>query len=310
MTALILVPFMWIGVLLGLLASASWAVANVFVQRASRATGPYRALVWSQVIGGPALAVFAFALDRPTGVVTAATFGWGAAAAVAAVLAYVCLFRGLERGRLSVVVPIMSSWSVISAAISIFVLRHPIRTNQIIGAALAVIGVVVISRFSQREPEPSEGEGPSPSPSSAKDRGAATGSGLFAALGAAVGFGVLIPAIDRLTPVAGQLGSVPLVFLLELILGVPLALAARISLRPPPRRAWPAVAMAGVAETAGFVFIAIGIARAPIAVVSPFAGLSSAFTVMYAWAVLGERPSFAVLTGAVLVCSGVVALAL
>lgn len=301
---------MWIGVLLGLLASASWAIANVFVQRASRATGPYRALVWSQVVGGPALATFAFALDRPTGVVTTETFGWAAAAAVAAVLAYVSLFRGLEHGRLSVVVPIMSSWSVISAAISILILRHPIRLNQIAGATLAVFGVVVIARFSQREPARSQAPRPSSTPARSNEDHGPAKSGLLAALGAALGFGVLIPAIDRLTPVAGQLGSVPLVFLLELVLGVPLALATGISLRPPPRPAWPAVAIAGVAETAGFVFIAIGIARAPIAVVSPFAGLSSAFTVIYAWAVLGERPSFAVLTGAVLVCSGVVALAL
>jgi drug/metabolite transporter (DMT)-like permease len=41
-------PRMWFGILMGLLASASWAAANVFVQRASRELGPFRALVWAR----------------------------------------------------------------------------------------------------------------------------------------------------------------------------------------------------------------------------------------------------------------------
>jgi drug/metabolite transporter (DMT)-like permease len=44
--------------------------------------------------------------------------------------------------------------------------------------------------------------------------------------------------------------------------------------------------------------------------VSPFAGLSSAFTVLYAWVALGERPPRPLLAGAALVCAGVVMLSL
>jgi drug/metabolite transporter (DMT)-like permease len=80
--------------------------------------------------------------------------------------------------------------------------------------------------------------------------------------------------------------------------------------RPPSWRAWPRVLAAGAVETIGFVWISLGIARAPVAVVSPFAGLSSAFTVLYAWLVVGERPVRPVLVGAALVCVGVVLLSL
>jgi drug/metabolite transporter (DMT)-like permease len=45
-------------------------------------------------------------------------------------------------------------------------------------------------------------------------------------------------------------------------------------------------------------------------VVSPLAGLASAFTVLYAWIVLRERPARPVLLGAALACAGVVTLAL
>ena len=133
---------------------------------------------------------------------------------------------------------------------------------------------------------------------------------MLAAVGAAVGFGVLIPAIDRLAPVAGRLGAIPIVFFLDLVLGIPLALGVRVDLRPPPRAAWGAVAAAGLFETVGFVWISLGGAHAPVAIVSPLAGLASAFTVLFAWLVLRERPPRLVLAGAAVACAGVVILAL
>ena len=70
------------------------------------------------------------------------------------------------------------------------------------------------------------------------------------------------------------------------------------------------VALSGVFETAGFVCIALTVGRAPLAVVSPLASLTSAFTVLYAWVVLRDRPSPGALAGVAIVCAGVIALAL
>ena len=50
--------------------------------------------------------------------------------------------------------------------------------------------------------------------------------------------------------------------------------------------------------------------RAPLAIVSPLASLASTLTVLYAWAILRERPAAGVLIGAALVSVGVVVLAL
>ncbi len=290
---------MLFGVLMGLAASASWAAANVFVQRSSRAIGAFRALVWAQIVGGVALAPVALVLDQRLGAVDDGILAWSAVAGVSAVLAYACLFFSMERGRLSVVVPVMSSWSVVAAGLSIGFLGEAVRRTHLVGAGLVVAGVLIVSRFSQTGAAAPDRAGDN------RERGA-----LLAAVGAAVGFGVLIPAIDRLAPVAGRLGAIPLVFLLDLVLGVPLALFARIDLRPPPRAAWPAVAAAGLFETVGFVWIALGVARAPVAVVAPLAGLASAFTVLFAWLVLRERPSALVAAGAAIACAGVLTLAL
>ena len=290
------------GILMGLLASASWAFANVFIQRASRALGAFRALVWALASGGLALLPVALALDqRSVSLGSAGLIGWLIVAPLAAVLAYTSMFFAVERGRLSVVVPIMSSWSVIAAVISLMILGETVRRTQLAGTGAVVVGVLVIARFAQRE---AGADGAAPR----------TSGGHLSAVGmsalTALGFGVLVPAIDRLSPALGRLGAVSFVLLVDLVLWLPVAAAGRLDVRPPSRRAWPLVLAAGAFETIGFVWISLGIARAPVAVVSPFAGLSSAFTVLYAWMVLGERPARPVLVGAALVCGGVVLLSL
>jgi drug/metabolite transporter (DMT)-like permease len=65
-----------------------------------------------------------------------------------------------------------------------------------------------------------------------------------------------------------------------------------------------------VFETAGFACIVLAGRYAPLALVSPLSSLASAFTVLYAWAILRERPARPVLIGAALVCAGVITLAL
>jgi drug/metabolite transporter (DMT)-like permease len=197
----------------------------------------------------------------------------------------------------------MSSWSVVAAALSLGILGERVRRIHLLGAGLVVAGVLVVSRFSQTADAIAPGAG-------VPDRAGRERGALLAAVGAALGFGVLIPAIDRLAPAAGRLGAIPIVFLLDLVLGIPLALVARVDLRPPPRAAWPTVAAAGLFETIGFVWISLGVAGAPVAVVSPLAGLASAFTVLFAWVVLRERPPALVLAGAAVACAGVVTLAL
>ncbi len=290
---------MLFGVIMGLAASASWAGANVFISRASRAVGPFRAVVWAQIVGGVALAPIALVLDHRTAGVDQTVIAWAALAGSVSVLAYAGLFLALERGPLSVVVPVMSAWSVIAAGVSIGVFGETLRRTHLLGAGLVVAGVLLVSRFSQTD---APGGGRS---DPRRVRGA-----LLASVGGALGFGVLIPAIDRLAPVAGRLGTIPLVFLMDLTIGVPLALVARVDLSPPPRRTWLVVAAAGLFETTGFVWISLGAARAPVAIVAPLAGLASAFTVLFAWIVLGERPVGLVLLGAAVACAGVVTLAL
>jgi drug/metabolite transporter (DMT)-like permease len=285
------------GILLGLGASVCWGLANVAVQRASRTVGTFRGLAWSQLLGAIMAGLASAALDQRTVAPSAPDIGWVAVAGVAALLAYVCLFYAFEHGRLTLAVPIMSSWAVIAAALSLVLFDHRLTGGQLGGGAVVIAGALLVSRYAQR------GDGSAPA-------AAGTPGWLLASIGAAVGFGVLIPAMARLVPVFGSVGAVAVSYLADIVIGLPIALAFRIRLAPPAGAAWVPVLLAALLETAGFVCITLGSRLAPLAIVSPFASLASALTVSYAWAVLRERPAPGVLLGAALVSSGVIILAL
>jgi probable blue pigment (indigoidine) exporter len=185
---------------------------------------------------------------------------------------------------------------VIAAALSIGVFHERLARGQIAGAAAVVAGALVVSRYAHAEVRRAD-DGSRP-------------RWLLASAGAAIGFGVLIPVIARLVPAFGSVGAIGVVYLADIVLGLPIALLLRIDLRPPARAAWLPVLAAGFFETAGFACITVGARFAPLALVSPFASLASALTVLYAWTILRERPARTVLIGAALVCAGVVILAL
>ncbi len=287
---------MFLGVVLGLLASASWAVSNVAVQRSSRHVGAFRATFWAQIVGAIVIAG-ALPFDVRTASPTPLDGVWVLAAGAAGLLAYVCLFYAFEHGRLTLAVPIMSSWAVIAAGLSLAIFREPVRPLQLVGAGGVVAGAVIVSRFAQSTTAAATSAGGSP-------------RWLLASFGAALGFGVLIPLIGLLTPTTGRLGVIPVVYGADIAIGLPLAWRFGVSLAPPRGRAWLPVALAGLFETAGFACIVLAARYAPLALVSPLSSLASAFTVMYAWIVLRERPARPVLIGAGLVCAGVVTLAL
>jgi drug/metabolite transporter (DMT)-like permease len=286
------------GLVLGLSASVCWAIVNVAIQRSTRQVGSVRALLWAQVVGVALVAAVAPFVDGPRAPVRAVDVPWLAGAGVASLMAYLAMFYAFEHGRLTVAVPVMSSWAVIAGSLSLALFADRVRPLQLAGAAAVITGALVVARAGQRG-------GPA-----ARAEGRETRRWLLAAVMAAVGFGVLIPALGRLAPFAGGTGSIALVYLADMALGLPLALRFRVSLAPPPRQVWPTVAAVGLFETGGFTCIALGGHRAPLALVAPLASLSSAFTVLYAWLVLRERPSAGVLAGAALASAGVVALAL
>ncbi len=290
---------MLLGILLALATSVSWAVGNVLIQRAGKTTGAPRAVLWAMTGGGALSALCSWQFDQRVAPFSMTVAVWTLVAAAAGVVAYVCLFFAFAHERLSVAVPLVSSWALVSALLSLTVLHEKVRGMQITGAAVVLLGVLLVSLA-----------GPVEAARDVPVVGRSTRWGIAAALGSGIGFGVMVPAMGQVAPATGEFGASALVYAVGLALAVPLAALARVDLRPPPRAAWPLVLCTGAVETAGFVAVALARRFAPMALVAPVASLASTFTVLYAWLVLRERPRRLASVGALLASAGVIILAL
>jgi drug/metabolite transporter (DMT)-like permease len=298
-----------VGILLAFGTSVCWALTNVAVARSGQMVSPMRGLLWAEVFGGVLAAAAGWAFDGPRQAFTFGAAGWLLVAGVSSLAGYLCMFYALAHGRLSIVVPIMSGWAVISTLLSVAILGQGVHAAQLGGSILVVAGIAMVSRHARGADPDGHGHAHAHADGPVGVERSSVPRWVWASLGAALGFGVLIPSVVRIAPATGRVGSVAAVFGADILLALPLAALFRIDLRPPPRAALPSVAMAGLLEAAGFVCIALASARAPLAVVSPLASLSSALTVIYAWAVLRERPHPVALAGATLACAGVIAVA-
>lgn len=299
---------MIVGVLLACLTSVCWAFGNVFIQKSGRAVGAPRAMVWALLAGLGLSSLGSGLLEHSARSLDPAVVGWAALAGAAGLLAYVCLFYAFERAPLSIAVPLISIWSLIAAAFSVAVFGERLRAIQILGAATVFAGVVLVSVGSSRKdgaasaPTAADEDAPKPRRPERKLRAG------WVAFGSALGFGVMVPVLGRVSSEVGELGALALVYGIGLGLAVPLGLALGIDLRPPPRALWGLVLVTGCFETMGFVTIAFARRFAPMAVVTPVASLAAALTVLYAWVVLRERPDRLSTAGACLACGGIVIL--
>lgn len=287
------------GILFALLTSVSWALANVFIQRSGNVMGAPRSLLYALIVGALASLGAAFFLDHPTEPLAPSHFAWLGVAGVFGLLGYAGMFLAFEKADLTVSVPVVSSWSMVAAAFSVFVLGERPDAHHYVGVALVCAGVLTVAIASTRSAANQTAEG--------------RRTGIFAVVSAAagaVGFGIMIPTFGFVSPALGAFGASAAVYASCVVLGIPLALLTRQSLALPPRGSWNLVVITGLAETVGFVAIALGRRYAPITVVAPVSSLAATITVIYAWAVLRQRQSVSSLAGGVLVCVGVVVLAL
>lgn len=253
-----------LAVALGLVASASWAWANVWIQRAAREHGDLRALFWAQLCGGALVLPMALH-GQPRAPALSDLLVTGAASA----LGYYGMLRGFRQGPLSVVTPVVASWALPAAIFGVIWSGDRITPLQAFGGLLAVGGAAANGALAKG--------------------GTWTGSKADAlgwAAGGALGFGLMTAGVARLRPDLGAFGVVPTVWAVQWLLLAPVGVRVGV-LRPPST--WRAVAAMAMLEVVGFVAYAKATSLAPVAVVGPAASLSTLFTALFAAVVLGER---------------------
>lgn len=282
-----------VAILVGLLASVAYGAADFIGGVVSKRNSVFTVLLWGQFTG-IALVLAGLPL-LAKGPLTTETWLLGGAAGVAGVLGAAFLFRGLARGRMSVVAPITA---ILAAALPVlFGLLTGERpsTVTLVGVVVALAAIALVSAA----PEPGSTR---EARSGILSRAAA--DGVPEGLGAGVCFAVFFVFLDGVDDAAG-LWPILAVRLASIVIAGLIVLLG-------PARATPAVgtrlgvAAAGVIGTAADYLFVLGSTLGLLSVVVVLTSLYPVTTVVLARTVLKERVARAQLGGLALAVLGVV----
>ncbi len=133
-----------LGILLALLSSLLWAIADSSAAFCSRKGDELTTLFWSHILGFPLYAALYFIL-RPAFDMTAFQLLLILLAAIIMTAGAYYFYRGLRIGEVSVVTPISASNTVLIILLSLVFFREHISLIEILEILLIILGVFMIS---------------------------------------------------------------------------------------------------------------------------------------------------------------------
>jgi drug/metabolite transporter (DMT)-like permease len=295
--------------LLALTASMSWGTSDFLAGLQSRRHSAWAVAAVSQPVAmiGALIVVAA----RGAGPPHLSSLLWPLLAGSAAAAASLCEYQALRLSSMSLVAPIVGGTAVIPFAAGLLAGERP-STLQVVGAVLTVAGIVFISRGAHRgrtDEVPSVPLGPIAPVRAARNaqpRPARALAVLFA-LGAALGFGLLLVAFDR-----GGKGD-PYWTVLAARCSSAVAMGVYIGVRRPslrlPAKALPAIAAVGLLLAAANTTFTLASTHGNLSVVGILGSLYPAVTVGFAAVLLRERLARWQWAAAAMILVGVVCLA-
>jgi drug/metabolite transporter (DMT)-like permease len=274
-----------IGVVGGLVAAILWGTSTVVASRSTRMIGSQQALGYVMLTG---LVLCLVAAPLSEGVPSVGRHGaaWALLAGAASVFGLSMLYRALRIGQVGVVAPIASTEGALAALFSVVLLGQGLSAVTSVALTVVAVGVIVVTFHGSRadlQLRPS----------------------LYAFTAAAV-FGVGLIASSQAGHAIGPLWTILVARAIGIVfVVVPLALRRAF---PRPGPALPLVVFSGLAEVTGFTAYIIG-AREGVAVPAVLASQFAAVAVIVSYFTFGERLTARQLSGAVVIASGVAAVA-
>lgn len=256
------------GIAFGLIAAICFGLADVAVTQAARRIGVLQALFAIQLfavfIVGGVLALVGQSPPRSLAV-------WGFIVGISIInfVGTLLLYRAFAIGTLSLVSPIASGFAVVTAILALATgERPPLLT--LVGTALLIVGVIVVSRVRGVE-------------------GTSSLAGLPEAVGASLCFGIYFWALNRITPTLGVLWPVWVTRLVQLLCAL-LVLGVRRPLKL--GMTWRTVLLllaASVLDSGALLAFNLGIGQTYTTITTALTSLYSLVTILLAWLFLHER---------------------
>jgi drug/metabolite transporter (DMT)-like permease len=279
---------MWT-LVLSLGAASTWGVADFVGAIRARNYSALLVAVYSEIVGlVPVLVALYFVQEAFPGW---SLLPWMIVAGVAGSVGHVVFFTALARGPIGVIAPIFACSSAGPAVIAVTMLGERPSLMQLGGIALAIAGVVLVSRHA--------GEG--------DIKHGKYGAVPIALIGVAIltVFYIAMDQISQDSPLWGV--TMQRTFGLPLLL-IGLAIGLRRGTTTAPRGSFMAIAPVGLMDTAAFVAFAYATSLGNLSVAVVLSSLYPVVTILLARIKLDERLSGVQRVGAGLALLGVVAI--
>jgi drug/metabolite transporter (DMT)-like permease len=278
----------------GLGAAVGWGLADFFGALSGRRIGSLSAVIAGQLLS--AVAVTAILLATGTSLAPLGdSLGLIVLNGVVTAFAYATHYKALELGPVAVVSPIGAGYAVVGVVLAIAILGERPTGVALVGAAIAVGGVVLVSTDLRKLREGIEHHVP----------------GLWWAVAAAVGFGVAGFLLGWVSQRAGWIPGLWGSRIAQVLCYVPLAIAFRGELRRlrPGAGLWIAL-LAGAADLLGVVMFSAGSEHGFVSIVLAASAVFPLIAVALSILTFGERVVANQVVGIVLVVGGLLLLGL
>ena len=277
----------------GLSTAFGYGTADFIAKRTADRVGFVETLWYLEALGTPILLVLAVLLERVASLPLDPLLLLVGLSLVN-VIASFFLYRAFEFGTLSVVSPLASAYPTLIVILAVVLLHEQLSLGDAAGIALAIVGVVLITRVTTG------------GPSAAKDHRV----GVLSAIAAFLGYGVFYFGLKL---VIGPIPPITSAAIVRLVSLAPVALiAAQRGVLRAPRKGlgWAALAIASL-DSLALVAYNLGLETGrSLAVLGTVSGLFSAVTVAWAVLLLKERLGWLQWIGAAAIFAGIVTLAL
>jgi drug/metabolite transporter (DMT)-like permease len=283
------------GIVLGLTAALSWGLADYFAAVASRRAGSFRVVLGFHLVAVALLALLVFGTGETLADVGGEDLAWFVLLGFLGALSYLCFYRALEIGPISIVSPIVSAYAAATVVCAVVIGGERLGAGETAAILVVLLGVLFASsdlaQFRGRE------------------RVALLG--ILLALVTAVAIGAFVYGIAYFSSTYGWL--VP-IFLAR---GFATLFLLAVSLRGgewrfPDRspRLLATISLIAVVDTLGYVAFNFGVRHADTSVVATAAAPYSVVPIVLGVMLLHERPRWAHWAGIGLVIGGLILLGL
>ncbi len=262
-----------LGILFAITAMLSWGTADFFAKKAIDKLGYKISLLLNHLVAFVPLIILAilfFKLPPLTSELVLITISAG----ILGIIAYIFLYRGFQKGNISVVSPISASWSVITTLLAVLIFKETLMPLQIIGIIAVFIGIFFAStNFAEFKKSIRQGRS----------------SGISDAIISMVAWGITYTLLKPMVTSFGPIISLLFLRIIALTILLSWTKLAPTKFSKPARLIFLFIALSGLLDLLGFAAFNFSVSTDLLSLVGPIAATYPAVTIVLAYFFLKEK---------------------